>query len=234
MTSLDLMANNLANSATTGFKRDQEFYGVYASDESDDPVNGGASSTLPVVEKQWTDFSPGTLQITGNPLDVALDGSGNAFFAVNGPNGTLYTRAGNLRVLPSGQLGTADGYVLRGAGGAAIQVASGKPITIASDGTVSQSGQPVGHIEVDSFKSTDSLQKMGSAYFQNTDVKNPAVAATGVAVQQGKVENSNVPVAEAAMSLVGTMRQFEMLQKAISVSSDMDSKTIQEVARVGS
>jgi flagellar basal body rod protein FlgG len=55
-----------------------------------------------------------------------------------------------------------------------------------------------------------------------------------VTVQQGKIEGSNVPVADAAMRLVGVMRQFEMLQKAIGVSNDMDTKTIQEVARVGS
>src|SRR5271157_3484335 len=86
MESLDLLANNLANSATAGFKRDQEFYGVFSGDESE--------STLPVIQKQWTDFSPGTLQVTGNPMNVALSGSG--FFAVNGHSGPLYTRNGSL------------------------------------------------------------------------------------------------------------------------------------------
>ncbi len=57
MESLDLLANNLANTATAGFKRDLEFYGTYASKDSNDPVHGGASSTLPTIEKQWTDFS---------------------------------------------------------------------------------------------------------------------------------------------------------------------------------
>jgi len=234
MQSLDLLANNLANSATSGFKRDQEFYGVYSSADSDDPMTGGPSSTLPVVQRQWTDFSPGTMQVTGNPLDVALSGNGNSFFAVNGPTGTLYTRAGNLQVLPSGDLATADGYALRSTGGGAIRITSRKPIAISSDGTVLQDGHSLGQMQVVSFKSTDSLEKVGSTCFQNTSVQNAPAAATNVEVQQGKVEGSNVPVAEAAMRLVGVMRQFEMLQKAIGVSSDMDSKTIQEVARVGS
>ena len=65
------------------------------------------SETLPTVEKQWTDFSQGIIQVTGNPFDIALDGDG--FFAVQGKNGTLYTRAGNLKVLPSGVLATSDG-----------------------------------------------------------------------------------------------------------------------------
>jgi len=232
MESLDLLANNLANSATTGFKRDQEFYGLYSSADSADPVNGGPNSTLPTVEKQWTDFSAGMMQDTGNPLDVAL--SGNGFLAVNGPNGTLYTRAGNLKVLGTGDLATNDGYALRSAAGGTIKVSPGKPLSISPDGTVQQGGQTVGQMEVVSFKSNDSLQKMGSTCFQNPNAKNPAVPATDVTVQQGKVETSNVPVAEAAMRLVGVMRQFEMLQKAIGVSNDMDSKTIQEVARVGS
>jgi flagellar basal body rod protein FlgG len=231
MQSLDLLANNLANTATSGFKRDQEFYGLYSSAESNDPRTGGPSSTLPVIERQWTDFSQGTIQVTGSSMDVALSGSG--FFSVNGPHGALYTRSGNLQVLPSGDLATSEGHPLRNAGGGTIQVTSGKPIVITTDGTVQQNGQSIGQIEVVNFKSTDSLRKMGATCFENTDVKNKPAAATNVQVEQGKIEGSNVPVAEAAMRLVGVMRQFEMLQKAISISSDMDTKTIQEVARVG-
>lgn len=231
MQSLDLLANNLANTATTGFKRDLEFYGTYSSADSDDPVNGGASSTLPTIEKQWTDFSQGMIQVTGNPFDVALDGGG--FLAVNGPQGTLYTRAGNLKALPSGALATSDGYTLQSTTGGTVQIAPNSPITILPDGTVQQSGQSVGQMSVVKFSSTTSLRKMGSTCFENTDSKNIPTAAPNVAVQQGRIEGSNVPVADAAMRLVGVMRQFEMLQKAVGVSNDMDTKTIQEVARVG-
>src|ERR1039457_868174 len=120
--SLDLLANNLANSSTSGFKRDSEFYGLYTSDEGQDSTTGDASFTLPVVKRQWTDFSQGTLLPTGSQLDVAISGPG--FLAVNGPSGPLYTRNGNLQVSPSGQLATADGYTVRGAGGNPIQVTS--------------------------------------------------------------------------------------------------------------
>ena len=231
MQSLDLLANNLANSGTAGFKRDQEFYGLFTSDEAAAGANGFLA-TLPVIQRQWTDFSPGILQVTGNSLDVALSGSG--FFVVNGPNGPLYTRNGNLQLLPSGDLATADGYPLRNTDGKTIQVSPGKRIDIGMDGTVQQDGQSVGQIAVVAFKSTNSLTKMGSTCFANSDPKNLPVAATNVEVQQGKIENSNVPVAEAAMRLVGVMRQFEMLQKAIGISNDMDTKSIQEVARVSS
>jgi len=232
MQSLDLLANNLANTATSGFKRDQEFYGLFASDDSFNPLTGGPSSTLPIVERQWTDFSQGVMQVTGNPLDVALNGSG--FLAVNGPNGPLYTRSGNLQVLPSGVLATNEGYSLQGKDGKPIKVTASKPIQILPDGTIKQDDQPVAQMTVVNFKSTTTLDKVGSTCFQNTDPANPPVPAAGTEVQQAKLEGSNVPVAEAAMHLVGVMRQFEMLQKAIGVSSDMDTKTIQEVARVGS
>ncbi len=231
MQSLDLLANNLANTGTAGFKRDQEFYGLFNSADAT-AGDDGSLSTLPVLERQWTDFSQGELQVTGSPLNAAISGSG--FFAVNGPNGPLYTRNGNLQILPSGELATSEGYPLRNTDGKTIQVSSGKPIVIATDGTVQQNGQPLGQLAVVTFKSTDSLAKMGNTCFQNTDPKNLPVAAANVEVQQGKIEGSNVPVAEAAMRLVGVMRQFEMLQKAIGISSDMDTKSIQEVARVGS
>lgn len=231
MQSLDLLANNLANAGTAGFKRDQEFYGLFSSDDATAGPNG-STATLPVIQRQWTDFSPGVTQVTGNALDVALSGSG--FFAVNGPNGPVYTRNGNFQVLPSGELATADGYPLRSISGKTIKVSSSQPIEIATDGTVQQGGQSLGQLAVVTFKSTDSLTKMGSTCFQNGDPKNLPLAATNVEVQQGKIEGSNVPVAEAAMRLVGVMRQFEMLQKAIGVSNDMDTKSIQEVARVGS
>lgn len=231
MQSLDLLANNLANTGTAGFKRDQEFYGLFTSGDATAGADGSVS-TMPVLERQWTDFSQGDLQVTGNPMNVAISGKG--FLAVNGPNGPLYTRNGNLQMLPSGELATSEGYPLRNTDGKTIQASSGKPIVIAPDGTVQQNGQSLGQMSVVTFKSTDSLAKVGNTCFQNSDPKNPPVAAAGVEVQQGKIEGSNVPVAEAAMRLVGVMRQFEMLQKAVGISSDMDTKTIQEVARVGS
>jgi flagellar basal-body rod protein FlgG len=99
---------------------------------------------------------------------------------------------------------------------------------------VRQADRTLGQLAVVNFKSTNSLIKVGGTCFQNTDPKNPPVAASDVQVQQGKLESSNVGVPEAAMRLVGVMRQFEMLQKAVSLGVEMDTKSIQEVARVGS
>jgi flagellar basal-body rod protein FlgF len=229
MQSLDLLANNLANAGTAGYKNDLEFYGVFSADEAGDDSPGSA---LPVIERQWTDFSQGNLEPTGNPLDVALSGPG--FFTVNGPSGTLYTRNGGFQLSSSGDLVTAEGYTVRSVGGSPIHAGVGGPIEISTSGEVSQGGSVIGQLEIVNFKSTASLRKQGGTFFQNTDSSNQPSTAGDTKVEQGKVEGSNVSVPESAMRLVGMMRQFEMLQKAATMGVEMDTKAIQEVARVGS
>src|SRR5271169_2056345 len=93
MESLDMLANNIANASTSGYKADREFYSLYAAPEAEGPISG--PDTLPVIERPWTDLSQGEVRSTGNPLDVALQGKG--FFAVNGPGGPMYTRDGSFR-----------------------------------------------------------------------------------------------------------------------------------------
>jgi len=226
--SLDLLANNLANTGTAGFKRDAEYYGVFHSEEATD------GEALPMVQRQWTDFSQGTLQVTANPTDIALQGSG--FFVVKGSSGPLYTRNGSLHNQPDGTLTTSEGYPLVDATtGNLIKLTPGQPFNIAPDGAITQNDVQVAKLQIVQFPDQQALNKIGNACFQNTDIKkNAPKPATDVQVQQGKLEGSNVPVAEAAMHLVGVMRQFEMLQKAVGISGEMDSKSIQEVARVGS
>jgi len=231
MQSLDLLANNLANAGTAGFKRDQEFYGLYSSADATSDSNG-FTTTVPVIERQWTDFSAGILQVTGNSLDAAINGKG--FFVVRGPNGPLYTRNGSFQNLPTGELATAEGYPVLNPNGDPIQIQPGKNVVITPTGDVQQGGVSQGQLAVVNFASTDSLVKTGNACFLNANPKNAPEPAADVAVQQGKLEGSNVPVAEAAMRLVGVMRQFEMLQKAVTVGNEMDTKSLQEVARVSS
>ncbi len=227
MEALDLVANNLANTTTGGFKLDREFYSVFtaADDEGD-----GASTKLPLIQKQWTDFSQGVLTPTGNALDLALSGKG--FFAVNGPSGPLYTRNGSFQLSPGGQLTTSDGYAVRDTSGQPIQSQSQALIEVGADGSITQSGQTLGQLQVVDFPDPSMLQKLGNSYFMPSDPKAVPVPATDTTVQQGKTENSNVAPAESAVRLVALMRQFEMLQKAITITSDMNKQALSEVARV--
>jgi flagellar basal-body rod protein FlgF len=224
---LDLAANNIANSGTTGFKLDRESYNLYVAPEAVDPESP-APSTLPVVERNWTDFTQGSLAATGNLLDVAISGQG--FFAVNGPGSTLYTRNGSFRLSPAGVITTADGYAVRDTGGGTIQLQPNLPFEVTPDGTVKQAGADVGRVAVIDFDRPQALAKFGRNYFQadSSAVPKPAAAQ----VEQGKVETSNVAAPDSAVRLIGLMRQFEMLQKAIAMDGDMARQAIEQVARV--
>jgi len=226
MESLDLLANNVANASTGGYKADREFYSLYVSPEAEaDP-----SSTMPVIERPWVDLSQGALQPTGNSLDMALSGKG--FFSVAGPHGALYTRNGNFRLSANGQLVTAEGYPVNGADGKALTTAGSSPIEVSSDGNVRQDGNLIGQLQVADFPATG-LAKQGRNYFRVSDPSAQPVAATGTAVEQGKLEASNSGTADSAVRLVGIMRQFEMLQKAVTMGSDMNKQAIEQVAKVG-
>ena len=228
--SLDMLANNLANAQTTGYKVDREFYDLYTSA---DALGGGDNNPtrMPDIVKNWTDYSQGALQQTANPLDLALAGQG--FFAVNGPsNSTLYTRNGAFRINAAGQLVTQDGYTVLNTTGKPIQVDPAQPVTVDGGGNITQGGQNVGQLQISSFADNSALSKQGSNYFQFNG--NPAdIQAAPGEVEQGKVEGSNVTPAESAVRLVSVMRQFEMLQKAMSIGSDMNKQSIEEVARSG-
>ena len=111
MEALDILSNNLANANTGGYKVDREFYSLYQGEQTT-AADGQQATTLPVIQKAWTDFQQGLLTPTGNPLDLALEGKG--FFTVEGPSGPLYTRNGAFKLSTTGVLTTMDGYPVRG------------------------------------------------------------------------------------------------------------------------
>lgn len=228
MESLDLLANNIANSETSGYKVDREFYSLYTSAEAANS-DGPDPATLPVIEKNFTDFSQGALHTTSNPLDLSLMGSG--LFAVSTPGGTAYTRNGSFQLSPSGSLTTGDGNKVLSTTGQPITIDPSQPFTVTPGGTVLQSGQTLGQISVVDFPQGD-LVKQGNTLFRPGNPK--AVGRPSSAqVLQGKVEASNVGASEGAIRLVNVMRQFEILQKAVNIAGEMDRKAITDVAKVG-
>jgi len=234
MDTLNMSANNLANSSTNGFKSDKEFYGLYTSAEAQAAADaeGYLASTNPVVQSQYTDFAQGMLVRTGNPLDLALNGKG--FFAANGTSGPLYTRNGNFKLTPGGMLVTHEGYPLRTIEKIPIQTQSNSPLNVTPEGEVQQDGVTLGTLEIVNFSDTRVLSKQGNNYFRNQDPKTQPLPIPETQIEQGKIEGSNVSSAGAAVRLVHVMRQFEMLQKAVSISGDMNKHAVEEVARVTS
>ncbi len=228
--SLDMLANNMANSGAPGYKADREFYGVYLSAEAADSPAGTSPTILPVVERQWTDFSQGSLTPTGNPLDLALNGLG--FFVVQSPSGPVFTRDGSFRLSAAGELETNTGYKIQSQDGSPILVDSTRPVDIGSDGMVRQEGQDVAQIAVVNFSDPAALTKRGNNYFRTDLSTMPPVPATEAEIHQGTVEAANSQPAESAVRLVNIMRQFETLQKALTIGADMNRRAVEEVAKV--
>jgi flagellar basal-body rod protein FlgG len=105
---------------------------------------------------------------------------------------------------------------------------------VSADGTIHQAGTTLGQIEIVDFPKGTDLVKVGNTYFRPADAQLKPARAASAEVQQRRLEDSNVGAAHAAVRLVGVMRQFEMLQKALSIGAEMNRKAIEEVARVGS
>ncbi|MFL6464873.1 MAG: flagellar hook-basal body protein [Bryobacteraceae bacterium] len=229
MDSLDMLANNLANTASNGFKVDREFYGTYLAPElanESNPIIGES----PVVQRHWTDFSQGNLVSTGNSTDLALSGKG--FFSVNGPNGPLYTRNGSFHLSSQGVLMTAENYPVRLVGSQTLQTQSTDPIQVSRDGQVTQNGAVLGQLEIVNFSEPNKLNKFASTYFKTPDPKDGPDAPSNAEVYQASVETSNAQPAEASARMISLLRHFEMLQRALKIGTEMNRHAIEEVARV--
>lgn len=230
MESLDMLANNLANAATSGYKKDSEAYSLYMSAAAlelgagADPV----TATLPVIEHNWTDFSQGTLQETGNSMDLALSGPG--FFAVQGKSGPLYTRNGHFHLSGSGLLSSGEGYPVRLSDGTTLTVNSSQPIQISPTGEITQSGQQLGTLSIVRFADSDSMARVAGTYYSSSAKPQ---AADGTEVFQGKLEGSNVNTPDSAVRLINIMRQFEMLTKTVQINADMNRQATEQVAKPG-
>jgi flagellar basal-body rod protein FlgG len=233
-----VIANNLANIATTGFKRDRANFAALAY--QDDRVAGQQSSnetayatglnlgTGVAVQSTTSITTQGTLSTTGNSLDLALDGDG--FFQVQLPGGRLaYTRAGNFSRSAEGQLVTAQGYAVQPAISIPEDAAS---IAVAADGTVSvttaSSSTPteIGQITLASFANAAGLQALGDNFLAETAASGasqvgPANDGGRGSIRQGMLEASNVNVVEELVDMIETQRAYEINSKLISAVDEM-------------
>lgn len=223
MESLDLIAHNLANASTSGFKADREIYRQFVSE-------AGGEAVTPVVEGRWTDFTQGVPRPTGNDFDFALNGPG--FFIATTPAGPAYTRDGGFHMGVDGRLLTREGYEVevRTPDGRPFRADPLRPVDIARDGAILQDAAPLGVIRVVEFGTGGTHEKLAGNYFSFSAPR--PIDAKNTTIERGRLEQSNVAPAEMAVRLVNVMRQFEMLNRAIGFGSEMNKRAIEEVARV--
>lgn len=237
-TRMTVISNNLANVATTGFKRGRAAFedllyqtvrqaGGQTSQQTQAPTGLTLGTGVRVVATN-RQFVQGNLQQTNNPLDLAVNGRG--FFQVALPDGSsAYTRDGGFQIDAQGQLVTASGYAVQ----PGISIPEGaQSVTIGSDGTVSvqlpgeAAPQQVGSLGVTDFINPAGLQSQGENLFLETAASGPPQTGTpglnGVGrVIQGALESSNVNVVEELVNMIETQRAYEMNSKAISTTDQM-------------
>jgi len=218
---LDLAANNLANANTTGFRGEHVSFQSQLMTASAD-VSTRAVASYGILGAPRTDFSQGSLQQTGNPLDLALEGSG--FFTVQAPNGVQYTRNGNFHLTRDGALVTQQGYPVLGNNGP-VTLPSGNA-EISPAGVISVNGDVAGQLQLTNFDSSVPLTALGDAYFSAPSAA--AAPATELSVRQGSLESSNVNPVEAAVGLIEIQRNAEMMQRALTTFHNEFNKTAAE------
>jgi flagellar basal-body rod protein FlgF len=225
MEALEMLAHNLANANTPGFKADRELYSDYVAAD----LEANNNSKLPDIQSRWTDFAQGVLTATGNPLDLALSGRG--FFVVNGPEGPLYTRDGSFQIARNGQLVTRDGYAVRQRDGKPVVLDPQQTVEVDREGAIRQAGNVVAQLDLVEFPAPQALTKRAGNYFAWSDPNRPA-GGTPPEVAQGHLESANVSPAEASVQLINVMRQFEMLTKALQIGGEMSKRVLDDVARI--
>jgi flagellar basal-body rod protein FlgF len=222
----EILANNLANAGTGGFRQDRVAFervvqaAGAASGATGAAAPAGAPGALGVsgVEEGLgaaprlitrLDPGPGPLETTDSPYHLAVAGPG--YFAVQGPDGELYTRDGTLQLAPDGTLLHRSGYPLLTEGGA-LTVPPGGDFTVASDGTVSVNGESRGKLRVVALPDPSSLSHAGTGLLRSAI---PGEADATSRVIQGSLEGANVDPVLAMVDMVTLLRGFEANQRAI-------------------
>lgn len=229
---MELITNNLANVGTTGFKKDiAVFTGITAPQVGEvDPITDPA--TFGSLSHTITDFSPGAIKVTGEPLDIAIEGEG--FFAISTPQGTRYTRNGNFTLNTEGLLSLGT-FPVEGSGGP-ISLPAGQ-VMIDPAGKILVKGVEAGaeQIEIDTipiytFSKPDDLKKIGGNLFEV--VGGGAIPAIESRVLQGALEGSNVNPVEEMVAMVAVMRLYEASQKAIQTADEIAGKAANDLGRL--
>jgi len=241
-TRLEVLANNLANVNTAGFKADDVAFQVeyYTQPQGEDPPADAETEVdlerfpsqddLPaaIILTGYTDFSGGPSRHTGNSLDVALEGNG--FFSVNTPSGIQYTRQGSFTLDQDGRLVTSDGHLVMGEGGE-ITI-EGQKVTIDEEGYINVDGNEIDRLAIVTFSDLKGLTKVGSSLFATTDSGQIPEPAEQAVVKQGFLENANVNAIRMMTDMIAEMRMVEAYQKIVQTADRATSDAVNTLGTI--
>lgn len=220
---IQVVANNIANLSTTGFRREGVLFSEYVENlDRQEPA-----LSMATARAHQTYLTPGTLSMTGDPLDLGIEGEG--FFTVQTPDGERYTRAGHFTPNQDGELVTPDGYRVLDDGGSAIFIPpEAAQIAIARDGTISADGQPLAQIGLVRPADPASLRReSGVLHAINGEVdpvENPQIL-------QGFLEESNVNAISEMARLIEVQRAYETGQKFLDREDERIRNVVQTLGR---
>ena len=217
---LDTVANNIANSSTIGFRKEDVTFESIVNRQGKSNVAYSSTGSTHIST------SPGAMVPTGSPNDVALEGV-DTFLAVSSPAGMVYTRDGRLQINSTGGLTNLDGLPVLDNGGAPVQINPSRgPLQIARNGVISQAGERVGTLGLFSAGPDTKFTRFQGAGLVSEKPLDPVTAFTGRGVVQGYVENANVnPVLEMTR-LMQIQRRFEAISSSMDKSDQAMSNTI--------
>jgi len=235
---LEVVANNIANVNTTGYKSDSSIFEKFLMPQASSGEFPAGSRDVAYVRDRttWHNLSPGPILRTGGPLDVAIDG--DAFLVVQTAGGQRYTRNGALQISPTGALVTNAGDPVVGNSGPIQFQNTDHDISIGEDGTITvregssgTSDSVRGQLQLAKFADPSQLQKQGSSLFSAMPGATP-LAPTGVRVVQGSIEQSNVsPVAEMAR-MVEITRTYEQISSILQQENTERTTALDKLSAV--
>jgi len=231
---LDVVANNIANVNTAGFKSDQSLFEEYLSSGAHEDNFKGSDRRVSYVQDRGTyrDFAQGPSEQTKNPLDVAI--TGNAFLVVQTAAGERYTRDGGLQMNSLGQLVTASGNAVLGTSGPIVFQPTDHDINVSPDGTVTvvegngRTDSLRGKLRLVSFTDAQKLLKEGSNLYSGEG----AAPDLKSQVQQGYIEKSNVNGVAEMSRMIEITRAYTQIATMLQQESDLHKSAIEKLADV--
>jgi flagellar basal-body rod protein FlgF len=233
---MDVVANNIANVNTTGYKTDRTLFEEFLNSGAHEDNFVAADRRLSYVQDRGTfrDFSQGPVEPTKNPLDIAIDGS--AFLVVQTPAGERYTRDGGLQLNNLGQLVTVAGNPVLGAAGPIVFQPTDHDINITPDGTITvvegngRADSIRGKLRLVNFADAQRLLKEGLNLYSAG--QGAAQADTKSAVRQGFIEKSNVNAVAEMSRMMEVTRAYTAISTLLQQQSDLHKTAIQQLADV--